>query len=58
MSIHVLSITTWHLPCTSARMKSCATAAVDLQHPGKGVQGEEQKRGTLLRENLAEQVFR
>ena len=43
MSIHVLSITNWHLPSTSARIESCAAATVDLQHPGKGVQGGEQK---------------
>ena len=43
MSIHVLSITNWHFPTTSARIESCTAAAVDLQHPGKGVQGGEQK---------------
>ena len=33
----------WHLPSTSTRIKSCATAAADFQHPMKGVQSREQK---------------
>ena len=35
--------TNGHLPSTSTRIKSCAAAAADLQHPLKGVQGGEQK---------------
>ena len=44
-----LQIGTCHgcLPSTSTRIKSCATVAADLQHPLKGVQGGEQKWGTL-----------
>ena len=42
-----LSTTNWHLPATSARIKSCAAAAADFQHPLKGFQGGEQKWGTL-----------
>ena len=37
----------WHLPSISVRIKSWATAAADLQHPLKGVQGGDQERGTL-----------
>ena len=36
-----------HLPSTSTRIKSCAAAAADLQHPLKGVQGGVQKWGSL-----------
>ena len=39
-------ITNYHLPSTSIQIKSRA-AAVDFQHPLKGVQGGEQKWGTL-----------
>ena len=35
------------LPSTSTRLSSCAAAAADFQLPMKGVQGGEQKRGTL-----------
>ena len=38
-----LSITNWHLPSTSTRIKLCATAAAGFQHPLKEVQGREQK---------------
>ena len=30
----------WHLPSTSTRIKSCATAAADFQHPVKVQSGE------------------
>ena len=58
-----VSTTNWHLPLVLANylykvVKSCAAAAADFQHPLKGVQGGEQKWGTLLWEKLAEQVFR
>ena len=39
----VVSTTNWHLPTTPTRIKSCAAAAADFQHPLKGVQGGEQK---------------
>ena len=44
-----LQVGTCHgcLPSTSARSKLWAVAAADLQHPLKGVQGGEQKRGVL-----------
>ena len=38
-----LSTTNWHLPSTSARIKSGATAAADLQHPLKGIQSGDQE---------------
>ena len=58
-----LSTTNWHLSSTSARTKSCAVAATDLQHSLKGVQGGEQKWGTLCfektgRTGLQIDVFR
>ena len=40
-----------YLPSTSVRMKSCASAATDFQHPLTGVQSREQKWGTLCSEN-------
>ena len=43
----LLSTTNWHMPSTSTRIKLHATAAADLQYPLKGVQGGEQKWGTL-----------
>ena len=49
-----IGICHWHLPSTSITIKSCAVSAADLQHPLKGVQGGEQKWGTVLREKLAE----
>ena len=46
-------------PSTSTRITSSAAAAADFQHPLKGVQGGEQKGGTLrLGKKLAGQVFR
>ena len=36
----------WHFPSTSAKTE-CAAAAADFHHSVKGVQGEEQKWGTL-----------
>ena len=36
----------WHLPSASSRMKSLTTAATDLQHILKGVQGQDKERGT------------
>ena len=36
-----------HLPSTSTRIKSYIAAAADLCHPLKGVQGGDQKYGTL-----------
>ena len=33
-----MSTTNWHLPSTSTRIKSCAAAGADFQHPLKGVQ--------------------
>ena len=51
MTSHVekstLSTTNWHLPSTSTRIKSCVSAAADLPHPRKGIQGGEQQWGTL-----------
>ena len=43
----LLSTANWHLPSTSTRIKSWAAAAAGFQHPLKGVQGGEQKWGTL-----------
>ena len=36
-----------HLPSTSTRIRLCAAEAADFQQPLKGVQGGEQKTGTL-----------
>ena len=47
-----------HFPFGSTRIRSVATAAADLQHPLKAVQGGDQKWGTVLWEKLAEQTFR
>ena len=33
----------WHLPSTSARIRSMTTAATDLQQTLKGIQGEDQE---------------
>ena len=30
---HKFEVANWHLPSTSTRIKSCAAAATDLQHP-------------------------
>ena len=46
------------LPSASARIRSMATVATDLQHPLKGIQGGDEEWGTLLWEKLAEQGFR
>lgn len=35
---YFVSTTNWHLPSTSERIKSCAAAVTDLQHPLKKVQ--------------------
>ena len=50
-----------HLPFTSARIKSRASVAADLQHPLQGVQEGAQKGGALRSaggEKLAGQVLR
>ena len=36
------------LASSSTRIKSCAVAVVDFQHPLKGVQVGEQKKGTTV----------
>ena len=38
-----IGICHWHLSSTSTRIKSCANAAADSQHPLKRVYGGEQK---------------
>ena len=38
--LQILSPTNWHLPSAFTRIKSCAAAATNLQHPLKGVQVE------------------
>ena len=43
----MLSTTNWHLPSASTRIKPYAAVAADFQHSPKGVQGGEQKWGTL-----------
>ena len=43
----IVSSTNWHLPSISTRIKSYAAAAADFQHLLKGIQGVEQKWGTL-----------
>ena len=55
-----LSTANWHLPSTSMRIKSCAAVAANFQHPLKGVQGGDQKWGTLCSMGVgpAGQVFR
>ena len=47
-----------HLPSISTRIRLCTAVAADFQQPLKGVQGGEQKTGTVLREKLAGKVFR
>jgi hypothetical protein len=42
-----LQICSYHRHVPWAPLKSCAAAAADFQHPLKGVQGGEQKWGTL-----------
>ena len=37
----------WHFPYMSTKTESCAAAAADFHHSMRGVQGEEQKWGTL-----------
>ena len=54
-----VSATDWRLPSTSTRIKSCAAAAADFQHPLKGVRGGGEKGATLcLGEKLAGRVFK
>ena len=43
----VMSTANWHLPSIFTGIKSCAAAVADFQHPMKGIQGGEQKWGTL-----------
>ena len=45
--IHSTNFIPWRLPSTITRIKSCATAVADFQHPLNGVQGGEQKWDTL-----------
>ena len=54
-----LSTTNWHLPSTSTRIKWCAYAAADFQHPLKWGRGGQQKQGPLcMGEKLVGQLFR
>ena len=47
-----------HLPSTSTKIKSCASAAAGVQHPLKGVQSLEKKWGILCSGGkLARQIF-
>ena len=39
----------WHLPSTSIRMKSCAPAAANLQHPLQELRAESRKGRPVLR---------
>ena len=48
----------WHLLSAPAKIKSGATATVDLQHSLKGVEGGDQERGLCALGKLAEQAFR
>ena len=41
----------WHLPSTSSKINSCASAAADLQYLLKGVQSKGQKWGMLAPKN-------
>ena len=47
LELSTLSTTNWHLPYTLTGIKLCDVATGDFQHSLKGVQGREQKRGTL-----------
>ena len=54
-----MSTTIGHLPSNATRIKSCAAAAADFQHPLKGAQGgKRERRYTVLGEKLAGQAFR
>ena len=44
----ILSTANWHLPFTSARIKSCAAAADDLQHPLKDFRVESRNEASVL----------
>jgi len=46
------------LPSTSTRIKSCAAAAADLQHPLKEPRMESRNEALSAPQNLAGQVFR
>ena len=51
-----LSITNWHLPSTSTRIKLCATAAAGFQQPSSRWRAE--MNYPVPREKLAGQVFK
>ena len=53
-----LSGPNWHLPYAVARTRSTATAAIDLRHTLKGVQGGDQNWDTLHWEKPVEQACR
>ena len=52
-----LSITNWHLPSTSTRIKLCATAAAGFQHPLKKFKVESRNESLHAQGKLAGQVF-
>ena len=44
----ILSTANWQLPFTSARIKSCAAAAGDLQHPLKDFRVNSRNEASVL----------
>ena len=52
-----VSTTDWHLPFTSTRIKSCAAAAADLQHPLEEFKVKSRNEALCALGKLAAQVF-